>query len=518
MMEQYRMCELCFEGSVPEGSPLRAELTAELRCGEISHTVRGFYAGDGVYKVRFLPEISGKWSYRVTGEICAEGTVDVVPARNAHGMVKAKELHFEHQDGTLYHPFGTTVYALIHQEDALVKETMESLKNAPFNKVRFCVFPKHYDFNHNEPPIYAFEKKADGGWDVERPCFAFWDRLDGIILQLEKMGIQADLILFHPYDRWGFASLSQAENLAYLDYLLRRLCAMPNVWWSLANEYDLCEAKTLEQWEEIECFVAEHDPCHHLLSNHNCFKTWDFARPNVTHVSVQTKILTRVARWRLQYNKPVVVDECCYEGNIRHFWGSISGREMTNRFWRVVTMGGYCTHGETYLDPEREILWWSRGGKLKGSSPARIAFLRSIVEELPGALEPGETLGTVFLNVDGRPPQEVAGQVPSRFQFFAKGMLALKEDFPAFAASEYTYQGHCGEDAYLIFYDQRTCAEDVLELPDDKSYRVELIDTWEMTRTVLLDCASGRTELSLPGKEGMAVLAARNGLQREKQQ
>ena len=56
---------------------------------------------------------------------------------------------------------------------------MESLKAAPFNKVRFCVFPKHYDFNHNEPPCFAFEKREDGSWDVDRPCFAFWERLGG---------------------------------------------------------------------------------------------------------------------------------------------------------------------------------------------------------------------------------------------------------------------------------------------------------------------------------------------------
>lgn len=71
------------------------------------------------------------------------------------------------------------------------------------------------------------------------------------------------------------------------------------------------------------------------------------------------------------------------------------------------------------------------------------------------------------------------------------------------------YQGHCGEDAYLTFYDLRTCANDVLELPDAHTYRVELIDTWNMTRTVLVEKASGKTEIFLPGKEGMAVLAVK---------
>lgn len=80
---------------------------------------------------------------------------------------------------------------------------MESLERAPFNKVRFCAFPKHYDFNHNEPPVYAFERNADGGWDVTRPCFAFWERLEAVLARMGKKGIQADLILFHPYSACG---------------------------------------------------------------------------------------------------------------------------------------------------------------------------------------------------------------------------------------------------------------------------------------------------------------------------
>lgn len=209
-MEQYRMCELCFDGEIIEGSRAAIDLTAELSCEGISLSVPGFYAGDGIYKVRFLPELPGRWKFRIFGCIQAEGSVEVTPAGAGegsvevapagagegsvgsaprHGMVRALDMHFRYQDGALFHPFGTTVYALIHQEDALVEQTMESLKASPFNKVRFCVFLKHYDFNHNEPPFYAFEKRADGSWDVNRPCPAFWDRLDEIILQMNDMGI-----------------------------------------------------------------------------------------------------------------------------------------------------------------------------------------------------------------------------------------------------------------------------------------------------------------------------------------
>lgn len=508
-MEQYRMCELVFDGEIREDNWAQVDLTAKLQCGERILEGRGFYAGDGVYKVRFLPDAAGCWEYEVSGCIEAKGSVEVAPALKGHGMVKAEGQHFVRQDGMLFHPFGTTVYALIHQEDGLMETTMKSLGNAPFNKVRFCVFPKHYDYNHNEPPLYAFEKNEEGSWDVNRPCIAFWDRLDDIVLRLEDMGIQADLILFHPYDRWGFSGLTQEENLIYLDYLTRRLSAMPNIWWSLANEYDLCGGKTMEDWRRIEEFVAAHDGYHHLLSNHNCFKIWDFTRPNVTHASIQTKALHNVFEWRKKCGKPVVIDECCYEGNIRSFWGNISGKEMTNRFWRVVTMGGYCTHGETFLDSEQEILWWSRGGVLKGESPARIGFLRELVENLPGPLEPVITKMAELLCMSSEQVQEVLEKLPEE-EVFVRAMLRMdKEERKDFLVSEFTYQGHCGEDAYLTFYDGRCCAQDVLELPEEYAYRVELIDTWNMTRTVLEERASGKTKLSLPGKEGMAVLAVK---------
>jgi hypothetical protein len=38
----------------------------------------------------------------------------------------------------------------------------------PFNKMRMCVFPKHYVFNANEPPRHPFEPLPGCGWDFSR--------------------------------------------------------------------------------------------------------------------------------------------------------------------------------------------------------------------------------------------------------------------------------------------------------------------------------------------------------------
>ena len=53
----------------------------------------------------------------------------------------------------------------------------------------------------------------------------------------------------HPYDRWGFSDMGKEADDLYWRYCIARFSAYRNLWWSLANEYDLMKAKTLEDWE-----------------------------------------------------------------------------------------------------------------------------------------------------------------------------------------------------------------------------------------------------------------------------
>ena len=511
-MRQYETFELRFPAKGIKEHFTELDLTAEFLCGGEQKNVKGYLDGDELV-IRYLPLAAGEVRWTVRGMVEAEGRENCKENEVAHGPVHAVGTHFEYFDGTTYHPFGTTVYALASQEDELVERTLVTLKSSPFNKIRLCVFPKHYEYNHNEPPFYPFEKRADGTWNVERPCFGFWQRFETILDRIGDMGIQVDLILFHPYDRWGFDALSQKENLLYLDYLLRRLSAKPYLWWSLANEYDLSRSKSLAEWEEIESFVATNDPYGHLLSCHNCFAHWDFSRPHVTHASIQTKSLARIPAWIRKFQKPIIIDECCYEGNISQFWGSISGREMVNRFWRCVASGAYCTHGETYLD-EGDVLWWAKGGVLRGKSPRRIAFLREIVESLPGPLSPAEgglekyalmTMEELNSTLSLIPPEHREAMLP-----FLRSIQRMDPvDLALHFAGEHEWAAHAGEDAYLWFNDRQCFAEQQLNLPEDKLYRIECIDTWEMTRILIANKVNGKTKIQIPAKEGLAVLACR---------
>ena len=506
-MRQYETFELVFQGKAPKGSYVSVGLTAIFLQNDNSVEVKGFYAGNGEYKVRYLPKESGtctwqiKSSLTLSGRLCGSEMCEKAQ-QGAHGMVKTNGIHLKYEDGTRYVAVGTTIYAMVHQTKDLLEQTFNTLENAPFNKIRFCVFPKHYDFNTNEPELFAFEKK-EGAWDVEHPCFAFWDMLEKQICRMNDMGIEGDLILFHPYDHWGFAKLSKEECFIYLDYLLRRFSAYPDLWWSLANEYDLMDQFDKNWWKEFAAYIRKEDPYGHMLSNHHCITQWDFTDENTTHCCLQSSAMIRTPDFQEEYGKPVIFDECCYEGNIPYNWGNISGQELVKRFWTAYVLGGYCTHGETFLN-EEEILWWAKGGTLHGESPKRIAFLRTFMESLPGDVEASKSMWDQERVKEELKDPVVAKRTPVVVKEIAK---MSKEDFRAFMDGNREIAGHCKDDVYLQYWGGHCSCMADLKLPEDKNYDIEVIDTWEMTREKVKNSVSGNVRVPLPGKEGMLVVA-----------
>lgn len=540
MYNRNEMIELSFHGEEPEGSWIQVDLEAVIIGPDSRKIIKGFYAGNATYKVRFLPETAGLYEYEITGVVQAKGFMQVEEAKvDCHGVVRADGCQLRHQDGRHFVGFGTTVYALANQSEELIDETIKTLSSAPFNKVRMCVFPKHYNYNHNEPNHYAFQLKegkegstfsedlikerlTENIWNVNKPDFAFWDAFERRMNQLFNLGIQVDLILFHPYDRWGFSSMNREDSLAYLDYVVRRFAAYPNIWWSLANEYDLFAFKNEADWDAFGMFLQQNDPYHHLIGNHNCFTLFDPAKEFITHVSVQTHSMNRVAEFMQKYKKPVCYDECCYEGNLNENWGNISGKEMTRRFWQATVTGGHCTHGETYLDPKlaydnTAVVWWARGGRLIGESPKRIAFLRELIESLPGTLEPmsvgiGDLMGVT---------EEKREEIRTRIQEMGSNVFleALMDLTPAetqrFIDMDFEYAGRVEDKVFLYYLDHHTCARKMLPLPEGKSCKIEVIDTWNMTREVYAENAMGKGpqnmyEIILNGNEWMAILVTVN--------
>ena len=161
----------------------------------------------------------------------------------------------------------------------------------------------------------------------------------------------------------------------------------------------------------------------------------------------------------------MVLDEIAYEGNIDQGWGNISGQELVRRFWEASLRGGYATHGETYDDPSG-ILWWSHGGELHGESPERIKFLHQILTETPGV-----------------------------------GLKRMAGSWDELASTV----DRMGDSGYYIYYYGffRPCRRK-FNFPENRHFRAEVIDTWNMTVTSVGEY-SGSFTIELPGREYMAV-------------
>ncbi len=457
--------ELSFNGPFAGNPFIDVSLTATFTLKNRSLTVEGFYDGEGVYKIRFMPDDPGNWTWTTSSNQPAlhakSGAFQcVAPETGNRGSVSIRDsCHFGYADGTPYVECGTTCYAWAFQAESTQRQTIETLSASPFNKLRMCIFPKWYQHNRKEPPLYPFPRNGDVN-DYSTFNAAYFQHIDRLILDLRRVGVQADLILFHPYDKWGYQSMPAEVNERYLRYVIARFSAYRNVWWSLANEYDLLRAKTNTDWDRYAQILGEYDAFDHLRSIHYCYHQYEYGRGWCTHAGVQDSRMQLGAQWRADWQKPVVFDECKYEGNIGSQWGNLSGDAMTGRFWQAAVQGCYCGHGETYLDPN-DILWWSHGGVLHGSSPARIAFLRKLLEE------------TIAV-----------GSGPIGFTNFHQEPMGARRS---------------NNSVLFYYFDEHQAAEGTFPLPEGKTYTAEYVDTLLLTRTQLPGEYSGSADVKLPG-------------------
>ncbi len=497
--ERWDVFEVRLQGKA-DGNPFTDyNIEAEFKGEKEQKQIVGFYDGDGEYVVRFMPAEEGKYHYCIGGSFSEEGfegDLEVIAAsKENHGPLEiADTYHFRYSDKTPYYSLGTTCYAWVHQEEAMQEQTLRTLEQSAFNKIRFCIFPKHYDYNYQDPitfpyegtpcdngnlnrgTMYAYmEDKSGNNWNFKRFNVEHFKLFDNRIEQLMRRNIQADLILFHPYDRWGFDGMGAENDDFYVKYVVARYGAYRNVWWSLANEYDYVKTKTLEDWERIGELIYKEDPYRRLCSIHNGPKYYDFSRKWITHCSCQGtdryKAVEFTIQMKEQYHKPVVWDEILYEGNLDLGWGNISGEEMTRRFWEATMRGGYAGHGETYLFAADETmdyakLWWSHGGVLHGDSPARIAFLSDILKDVPEG----------------------------------KGLQPLPQYWDAVAATTDAES----REFYLFYFSFMRPLYRNLYFDEVTEYEVDVIDTWNM-EIIPQGVFKGHFRIVLGGKPYMAL-------------
>ena len=217
-------------------------------------------------------------------------------------------------------PVGTTCYVWNHQGDELEEQTLATLATAPFNKMRMCVFPKDYPTTRTSRPIYPFARHGlsgrPGTWTRFNP--AFFRHLERRVGDLRGAGHRGRPDPLSPLRPLGLCRPWPPRPTT-------ATCATWSRGWRpiatsggrMANEYDLMQAKTMADWDRFFRIVQAERPLPapaldpqlpRLLrprqalghaSEHPARRTWSRRAPGAS-----------------TYGKPVVIDECCYEGNI----------------------------------------------------------------------------------------------------------------------------------------------------------------------------------------------------------
>jgi hypothetical protein len=489
-VEQWGLYEIALNGPTNGNPFVDVRLSAVFDDGGQRVEASGFYDGGGVYRIRFMPDTPGRWQYETranrwelagkTGAFTA-----TPPGPGNHGPVRVHNTyHFAYADGTPYVCIGTTIYNWLDTPESLQEETLRTLAAAPFNKARMLLTQQPAAYRKNfPPPLWPFAGTPPHDWDLTRFNPDYFRHYEQRLAQLRDLGIEADLILFNPYGKWGFESMDPAGDERYVRYVVARFGAYRNVWWSLANEYDFLRTKTEADWDRLGTLLQQCDPYAHLRSIHNGNLLYNHNQPWVTHASIQNGLAVEspasAELYRDVYRKPVVYDEVKYEGDGKYRWADLSGPEMVHRFWCGAIGGTYVGHGD-YFTTMAEDTWTSFGGTLRGESAPRLAFLRKILEA-----GPAEGLD----QIDKWNDPDTAGQA---------GRYYL------------TYFGRAQPTNWVFQLYKR-------DVVAGRRFQVEVIDTWNMTITPVATefvtkkkdgyyfvDVQGRS-VSLPGKPGMAL-------------
>ncbi len=286
-LPKWSMHEFTSTGNTHAGNPFRdAMLVGEFTSpsGKIK-VIDGFYDGDNTWRLRFVPNEEGEWSYQLRGEgveILQHGKINCI-GMIGHGFIRIHQQNpfsFAKDDGTPFFPMGDTCYGL-HDDSPITKELREAYlemrRSQNFNFVRMQTGGS-YERAQKDSAFWAWGGTAQNP-DLDRFNPVFFHSLDSLIFQLRDYGMNVELLLLNFY-RLPFTDpktwTPERERL-WLHYLLARYSAFDNIFmWTIANEYEthpdgkyrLDVPEDVEWVKSTARFIKKNDPYNHLVTVH----------------------------------------------------------------------------------------------------------------------------------------------------------------------------------------------------------------------------------------------------------
>ena len=449
-VHRYGVHEIVFHGPncSAKDNPVRdIELVTEWR-HESGDRIRvwGFYDGDGrggiegnVFKVRFCPPRLGKWwlhavrsnDSKLNGQHCGDVVKCLDSTHPGFWLVDpdTQGRWYRRSDGSHPYIIGNTMYTFLSEcgpdgpTGGNIADDVHG-NSEYFKKIRFSIAGGRYPHPQDKPFLDEAGKPTDDGDWSHRPNPAwFSQRVDLAVKTAYEHDVIADLILNGP-DTVESRSILRAQHndgdaTPILQYMAARYGSFPNVWFCLANEFDIKTPKyTTEQAATFGRILREHLPYPMPVSIHARPRDWyrELNRQPAwhDHVIIQKKLkaLNEAADWVSRNHAigggvPVIDDELAYEGK-GDGW---SEADVIESHLGAFLGGGYGTTGHKPAAKQGHYFW----GHFKAEEHHAADNLKWLREQIDtnirfwklqpvavGPTEEGRTNVSIFRRLDPR--------------------------------------------------------------------------------------------------------------------
>ena len=317
-----------------------------------TYTVRAFYFDKNTWKIRFVPNRTGRWNFSIqydaSNTILNRGSFDVSTS-DAPGFIaisKKDPRLFTTYSGNVFIPIGIQDCVRdVNQDGNPLNQWFPGTKSTPLA----ITFPQATSTMDSYISLYAESGFNMFRWGAENCSFPLWKTLspsgnryalaegfwlDTLFTSLRKHGFHVWMSLFSfqlPLEKTLTETQKQTVLSRYLDYVVARYTVYVDVW-ELANEIKLDDNLI----NFMSDYIRKIDPYHHPITT-----SWE--RPNLPSIDITSahwysqecdefcnnELNVQTEKLRL-INKPLVYSE---QGNWFANWDKNSAARLRIRLW-----------------------------------------------------------------------------------------------------------------------------------------------------------------------------------------
>lgn len=324
-------------------------------------TVEGFYDGDRVWKVRFMPDEVGQWRWFIRAEppderLSASGRFECISSqlRGPICVYSQNPLWFSFADGTPVYLLSFHLWNLNAMNEKTLAKTLDFLKAKGFNAI---VGP------HLTPERAPWEQSSDDRIVFDRFNLPFWQGLDRALRLMSERGM-----VLIPFSIIGGTNRSpKVPDEDKLDLLLRYWVARWQGFWNATFQ-------PTSEWEEgysdqeiLEIGQRLHELTHgrFLISVHSLRASSENVQRAkwFNYHTVQDKLddwnfgkFVWFAELFRCVPKPIFAHECLWEGNFYQREAGLDIDNLRRAAWVIALNGGQINYADEVVPPRK----WQR--------------------------------------------------------------------------------------------------------------------------------------------------------------